>query len=58
MVAKKDKNHNDAFMPAEPNEARLMKEVRHQLLTLPYCGVFDDLHLRRTEALFLLYWAP
>src|ERR1700681_3156352 len=43
MVAKKDKNHNDAFMPAEPNEARLMKEVRHQLLTLPYYGVFDDL---------------
>jgi hyperosmotically inducible protein len=43
MTAKKDKNHNDAFMPAEPNEARLMKEVRHQLLTLPYYGVFDDL---------------
>jgi hyperosmotically inducible protein len=43
MVAKKDKNHNDAFMPAEPNEARLMKQVRHQLLTLPYYGVFDDL---------------
>ena len=43
MTAKKDKDHNDAFMPAEPNEARLMKEVRHQLLTLPYYGVFDDL---------------
>jgi hyperosmotically inducible periplasmic protein len=43
MTAKKDKNHNDAFMPAEPNEAQLMKEVRHRLLTLPYYGVFDDL---------------
>jgi hyperosmotically inducible protein len=41
--AKKDKDHNDAFMPGEPNEARIMKEVRHQLLQLPYYGVFDDL---------------
>jgi hyperosmotically inducible periplasmic protein len=41
--AKKDKDHNDAFMPGEPNEARIMKEVRHQLLQLPYYGIFDDL---------------
>src|ERR1019366_2563272 len=43
ITAKKDKSHNDAFMPGEPNEARIMKEVRHQLLLLPYYGVFDDL---------------
>jgi len=43
IMAKKDNNHNDAFMPGEPNEARIMKEVRHQLLLLPYYGVFDDL---------------
>src|ERR1700681_3106054 len=43
IVAKKDKSHNDAFMPDEPNEARIMKEIRHQLLLLPYYGVFDDL---------------
>ena len=42
-VAKKDKDHNDAFMPGPPNEARLQKEIRHQLLQLPYYGVFDDL---------------
>ena len=43
IMAKKDNNHNDAFMPGEPNEARIMKEVRHQLLLLPYYGVFDDI---------------
>ncbi len=43
ITAKKDKDHNDAFMPGEPNEARIMKDVRHQLLQLPYYGVFDDL---------------
>ena len=42
IVAKKD-NHNDVFMPGEPNEARTMKEIRHQLLLLPYYGVFDDI---------------
>lgn len=39
----KNNNHNDAFMPGEPNEARMMKEIRHQLLLLPYYGIFDDL---------------
>jgi hyperosmotically inducible periplasmic protein len=43
ITAKKDKDHNDAFMPGQANEARLQKEVRHQLLQLPYYGVFDDL---------------
>ncbi len=43
IMAKKDNNHDDAFMPGEPNEAQLMKEVRHQLLLLPYYGVFDDI---------------
>jgi hyperosmotically inducible protein len=43
IVAAKAKDHNDAFMNGEPNEARIMKEVRHQLLLLPYYGIFDDL---------------
>jgi len=42
LVAK-DNNHNDAFMPGEPNEVQIMKDVRHQLLMLPYYGVFDDI---------------
>ena len=43
IMAKKDKDHHDAFMPEEANEAQIMKEVRHQLLLLPYYGVFDDI---------------
>jgi hyperosmotically inducible periplasmic protein len=43
IMAKKDHNHNDVFMPGDPNEARIMKEVRHQVLLLPYYGVFDDI---------------
>ena len=39
----KNNNHNDAFMPGESNESQIMKDVRHQLLMLPYYGVFDDI---------------
>jgi len=38
-----DANHNDAFVPGQAGEARIAREVRHQLLMLPYYGVFDDL---------------
>jgi hyperosmotically inducible protein len=41
--AKSDKAHNDAFMPGSVDEGQIAKQVRHQLLTLPYYGVFDDL---------------
>lgn len=46
IAAKRDKNHNDAFVPGAPDENRIAKEVRHQLVTLPYYGVFDDLAFR------------
>jgi len=39
----KDKNHNDAFVPGQPGETNIAREVRHQLVTLPYYGIFDDL---------------
>ncbi len=39
----KDKNHQDAFMPGDPDEAEIAKKVRHELLMLPYYGIFDDL---------------
>ena len=42
-AAKRDKNHIDAFMPGPVDENELSQEVRHQLITLPYYGVFDDL---------------
>ena len=44
-AADKDKNdkHIDPYMRGPQGEARLVQEVRHQLVTLPYFGVFDDL---------------
>jgi len=38
--------HEDAFIPGQAGEARLAKEVRHQLVMLPYYTVFDDLGFR------------
>src|ERR1700685_4039197 len=42
----KDNNHSDAFIPGDPNENKIAQEVRHQLVSLPYYGVFDDLAFR------------
>jgi hyperosmotically inducible protein len=44
--ADKDKQHHDAFMPGDADENRIAREVRHQLVTLPYYGIFDDLAFR------------
>src|SRR4051794_25847487 len=35
--------HSDAFSRDGAGDARLVKEVRHQLLMLPYYSVFDDI---------------
>ncbi len=35
--------HNDPYLHANAGEARLVQEVRHQLVMLPYYSVFDDL---------------
>ncbi len=44
IAAGKDQgNHNDAFMPGPENEAQIAKQVRHNLLMLPYYSIFDDL---------------
>jgi hyperosmotically inducible periplasmic protein len=45
-VAADKKQHQDAFVTGDPNEARMSKQVRHELLMLPYYGVFDDLAFR------------
>jgi hyperosmotically inducible protein len=42
----KVKDHNDAFRAGPENECRIAKQVRHELLMLPYYGVFDDLAFR------------
>src|SRR5947207_8978083 len=44
--AKHDPKHNDAFVAGDANESRIAREVRHQLVMLPYYGVFDDLAFR------------
>ena len=46
FAEKKDKDHNDAFVAGDATESRIAKEVRHQLLMLPYYGIFDDLAFR------------
>ncbi len=43
FAAKRDKNHKDAFIPGDPTESRIEREVRHELVMLPFYGVFDDL---------------
>src|SRR5450755_3147085 len=41
-----NKSHHDAFVPGAAGESRIAQEVRHQLVMLPYYGVFDDLAFR------------
>lgn len=36
-------DHNDAFVPGPDNESQIAKQVRHNLLMLPYYSIFDDL---------------
>ena len=45
-ATKSGKDHNDAFRLGGINESRIASQVRHQLLMLPYYGVFDDLAFR------------
>jgi hyperosmotically inducible protein len=39
----KTSSHMDPYVAGQANETALIKEVRHNLLMLPYYGVFDDL---------------
>lgn len=39
-------DHNDAFIPGPDNEAQIAKQVRHNLLMLPYYSIFTDLAFR------------
>ena len=46
VAAKSDKNRNDPFVAGSVDEGRIAHQVRHQLLMLPYYGIFDDLAFR------------
>jgi hyperosmotically inducible periplasmic protein len=37
-------NNNHPFLPGPENESQLARQVRHNLLTLPYYSIFDDLY--------------
>jgi hyperosmotically inducible protein len=39
-------DHNDAFVRGPAGENRLAREIRHQLVMLPYYTIFDDLAFR------------
>lgn len=41
-AAPKD-NHMDPYMTGPENESKLIQEVRHHLIMLPYYGIFDDI---------------
>lgn len=41
-----NKDHQDAFIPGGATQSRIAREVRHELVMLPYYGIFDDLAFR------------
>ncbi len=41
-----NKDHNDAFVAGPTEESQLAKQVRHNLLMLPYYSIFDDVAFR------------
>ncbi len=44
-----------AFCAAQPSQEKLVKEVRHELVMLPYYGVFDNLAYRVDGAKVTLF---
>lgn len=43
FAAKQDEYHRDAFVAGDAGESQLTAKVRHELLVLPYYGVFNDI---------------
>jgi hyperosmotically inducible protein len=41
-----NQQHMDPYVQGPANESRLVQEVRHQLVMLPYYSIFDDLGFR------------
>jgi len=46
VLPAQQKDHNDAFVRGPEGENRIVQEVRHQLVMLPYYTIFDDLAFR------------
>ena len=47
--------HSDPYMPGSADEGRIAKQVRHELIMLPYYGVFDDLGFNVNGGTVTLY---
>jgi len=43
LMSAKDDKHLDPYVLGPANEAKLIQEIRHKLVLLPYFGVFDDI---------------
>jgi hyperosmotically inducible periplasmic protein len=43
FLSAKDDKHLDPYVLGPANENKLIQEVRHKLVLLPYFGVFDDI---------------
>jgi hyperosmotically inducible protein len=42
-LALAQQSHTDSFVPGTATDGRIVQEVRHQLVMLPYYSIFDDL---------------
>jgi hyperosmotically inducible protein len=47
--------HSDPYIPGSTDEGRIAKQVRHELIMLPYYGVFDDLGFNVNGGTVTLY---
>src|ERR671926_199026 len=45
-MAQKDRDRDRAIQPGGAGQDRITREVRHELVMLPYYGVFDNLSYR------------
>ncbi|MBV9155134.1 MAG: BON domain-containing protein, partial [Acidobacteriaceae bacterium] len=46
VMAQQQQSHDDAFVRGPESQSRLVRQVRHELLMLPYYTIFDDLAFR------------
>jgi hyperosmotically inducible protein len=46
LLSAQDDKHMDSFVPGSPTDSRIAREVRHELVMLPYYSIFDDLGFR------------
>lgn len=46
LAQKQDNSQYYPYYGTNPSESRIIKQVRHELLMLPYYGIFDDLGFR------------